>query len=261
MIALKQTQKLLSASFLILLCASCDQGNKPPQKTASATPAPTAPAAPAVDKSTAGAIAGTVVFKGAVGKLKTIDMTQDPSCPTEPQTPDVLMVNNGKLANVFVYVKDGLGQFSFPTPGDPVVLDQKGCRYAPHVLGLMTGQPLKITNSDLTEHNIHPMPKSNAGWNESQMARSAPLVKSFQQPDLMMPVQCNQHPWMKAYVNVLPHPYFAVSGPDGSFQIKDLPPGEYTLAAVHEKLGEQDLKIKVSPKGTAKAGFTFEATH
>lgn len=254
---MKKNNKFLSAIFLLILCASCNQADKPPQKTAAVTPAPATPAAPAVDKSTAGTIIGAVAFKGSAGKSKTIDMTQDPSCPTEPQIPDVLMVTNGKLANVFIYIKDGLGRFSFPTPSDAVVLDQKGCRYAPHVLGLMTGQPLKIMNSDLTLHNIHPMPRSNPDWNESQMARATPLMKTFQRPELMMPVQCNQHPWMKAYVSVLPNPYFAVSGPDGSFQIKDLPPGEYTLAAVHEKLGEQDLKIKVGAKETVKASFTF----
>src|SRR5205085_12116467 len=169
----------------------------------------------------------------------------------------VLVVNNGKLANVFVYVKDGLGQFAFLTPAQPAVLDQKGCRYVPHVLGLMAGQSLKILNSDLTEHNVHPMPKKNPDWNESQMARGAPLMRTFQHPEIMMPVQCNQHPWMKAYLNVLPHPYFAVTAPDGSFQIKDLPPGEYTLAAVHEKLGEQTVKVKVGAKEVIKTGFTF----
>ncbi|HEV2961398.1 MAG TPA: DUF2012 domain-containing protein [Candidatus Angelobacter sp.] len=249
----------LSVFLCILFCVGCGKSEKSGGETAATTPTPASPAAPPVDKSTAGAITGTVVFKGSAGKFKTIDMTQDPSCPIEPQTPDVLVVNNGKLANVFVYVKDGLGQFTFSPPSGPVVLDQKGCRYAPHVLGLMAGQPLKILNGDLTEHNVHPMPKNNADWNESQMARSAPLTKSFQHPEIMMPVQCNQHPWMKAYVNVLPHPYFAVTAQDGSFQIKDLPPGEYTLTAIHEKLGEQSVKIKINEKETAKASFSFAA--
>jgi plastocyanin len=244
--------------FVIFLCVGCSKSEKPAGETA-ATPSPTTPAAPLVDKSTAGTIMGTVVFKGPAGKLKTIDMTQDPSCPPDPQTPDVMVASNGKLANVFVYIKDGLGQFSFPTPGEPAILDQKGCRYVPHVLGLMAGQTLKVLNSDLTEHNVHPMPRNNGDWNEFQMARGAPLTKTFQHPEIMMPVQCNQHPWMKAYLSVLPHPYYAVTAQDGSFQIKDLPPGEYAVVAIHEKLGEQTVKIKVGPKETAKTSFSFTA--
>jgi hypothetical protein len=248
-----------SICFLTLLSIGCSKPERPAGETTAAAPSATVPPPPPVDKSTAGAVSGTVVFKGSAGKLKTIDMTQDPSCPIDPQTPDVMVVNNGKLANVFVYVKDGLGSLSFPAPSAPAVLDQKGCRYTPHVLGLMVSQPLKILNSDLTEHNIHPMPKNNEDWNESQMPRGAPLTKSFPHPETIMPVQCNQHPWMKAYVSVLPHPYFAVTAQDGSFQIKDLPPGEYTLAAVHEKLGEQTVKIKIGARETAKANFSFAA--
>ncbi len=245
--------------LLTLLFAGCSKSEQSESENKAAAPAQAVPALVAVDKSTVGSIAGTVAFKGPVGKLKTIDMSQDPSCPTDPQTPDVVVVNNGKLANVFVYVKEGLGAAAFAASGQPAVLDQKGCRYAPHVLGLMVGQALKILNSDLTEHNVHPMPKNNADWNESQMPRGAPLTKTFQHPEIMMPVQCNQHPWMKAYVSVLPHPYFAVTAQDGSFQINDLPPGEYTLAAIHEKFGEQSLKIKIGPKETAKANFSFTA--
>jgi plastocyanin len=248
-----------SLFLLTLLCAGCSKSEKPESETKAATPVQAVPSPAALDKSTAGSISGTVAFKGAAAKLKTIDMSQDPSCPTDPQTPDVMVVGNGKLTNVFVYVKEGLGSAAFPAPSQPAVLDQKGCRYAPHVLGLMVGQPLKILNSDLTEHNVHPMPKNNADWNESQMPRGAPLTKTFPHPEVMMPVQCNQHPWMKAYVSVLPHPYFAVTGQDGSFQINDLPPGEYTLTAVHEKLGEQSVKVKVGPKETAKANFSFAA--
>ncbi|HLJ28047.1 MAG TPA: carboxypeptidase regulatory-like domain-containing protein [Candidatus Angelobacter sp.] len=212
-----------------------------------------------MDKSTLGSISGTISFKGLAPKLPALDMGQDPACPPDPQTADVVLVKNGKLANVFVYVKSGLGQASFAPPSEPVVLDQKGCRYAPHVLGLMVGQLLKVMNNDNAEHNIHPMPQHNDPWNESQMPRGQPIVKTFQHPEIMMPVQCNQHPWMMMYVNVLPHPFFAVSAGDGSFQIKDLPPGEYTLAAIHEKFGEQTLKITVAAKETASANFVFAA--
>src|SRR5437762_7310404 len=159
-----------SLLLLALLCAGCSKSEKSEPET-KAAPSQAAPPPTPVDKGTAGAIAGTVVFKGAPGKFKTIDMSQDPSCPTDPQPPDVMVVNNGKLANVFVYVKEGLGAAAFPPSSQPAVLDQRGCRYAPHVLGLMVGQPLKILNSDLTEHNVHPMPKNNADWNESQMPR------------------------------------------------------------------------------------------
>ncbi len=200
-----------------------------------------------------------VSFKGAPPKLKPLDMTQDPGCPSSPQPPDVVAVNAGKLANVFIYVKEGLPQGTFAVPSEPVVLDQKGCRYHPHMLGIMAGQPLKVLNSDTADHNIHDMPQSNPPWNESQSPTSKPIVKTFANPEMMIPVQCNQHPWMRAYINVMPHPYFAVSADDGTFAIKNLPPGEYTLVAVHEKFGEQTMKVKVGPKETVKAGFVFSA--
>jgi plastocyanin len=141
-----------------------------------------------------------------------------------------------------------------------VVLDQKGCRYNPHILGIMAGQPLKITNTDTADHNIHDMPSNNPPFNESQMPTDKPVIKKFPNAEMMIPVQCNQHPWMRAYINVMSHPYFAVTGPDGSFEIKNLPPGEYTIAAVHERLGEQTMKVKVGPKETAKASFVYPAT-
>jgi plastocyanin len=212
-----------------------------------------------VDKSTLGSISGIISFKGPAPKLPALDMGQDPACPPDPQAAEVALVKNGKLANVFVYVKDGLGQASFTPPGEPVVLDQKSCRYIPHVLGLMVGQPLKVLNNDNAEHNIHPMPQHNDAWNESQMPRGQPIVKTFQHPEIMMPVQCNQHPWMMMYVNVLPHPFFAVTAADGTFQIKDLPPGEHTLAAIHEKFGEQTTKVTVVSKQTAKVEFAFSS--
>ena len=186
-----------------------------------------------------------------------LDLSADPACPPDPQPPDVVVVNNGKLANVFIYVKQGLEKFSFGPPTEPAVLDQKKCRYVPHVLGLMVGQKLRVLNDDSAEHNVHPMARNNPQWNESQMPHGDPIVKSFQHPELMMPVECNQHPWMEMYLNVMEHPYFAVSAEDGSFQIKNLPPGEYTVGAIHEKFGEQTVKVTVAPKQTAAANFAF----
>ncbi|HEY1936569.1 MAG TPA: carboxypeptidase regulatory-like domain-containing protein [Candidatus Angelobacter sp.] len=211
-----------------------------------------------VDPATAGTISGVISFKGATPKMKLLDMTADPGCPRSPQPAEAVVVNNGKLANVFIYVKEGLPQGSFAVPSEPLVLDQKGCRYNPHMMGIMAGQPLKITNTDTADHNIHDMPSKNQAFNESQMPTDKPITKTFSTPEMMIPVQCNQHPWMRAYINVMTNPYFAVSGPDGRFEIKNLPPGEYTLAAVHEKFGEQTMKVKVGAKETAKAAFSFK---
>jgi plastocyanin len=242
--------------FLALTLLSCNQSqNFKPAGSSSAQPQ----AAPMViDKATAGAITGIITFQDTAPKLPALDMTQDPACPTTPQSSDVVAVKDGKLANVFIYVKEGLGQGSFAAPSEPAVLDQKGCRYVPHVLGMMAGQKLKVLNDDTAQHNVHPMPRDNPEWNETQMPRGDAIEKTFQHSEIMMPVQCNQHPWMKMYLNVMPNPFFAVSGADGTFQIKDLPPGEYTLAAVHEKFGERTIKIKVDPKQTAKADFSFQ---
>ncbi|HKD82701.1 MAG TPA: DUF2012 domain-containing protein [Candidatus Angelobacter sp.] len=227
--------------------------------TTSAPPAAPKAATINVDSSTAGSITGVVSFKGVPPKLKPLDMTQDPGCPSSPQPSDAVVVAGGKLANVFVYVKEGLPRGTFAVPADPVVLDQKGCRYNPHMVGIMAGQQFKVLNSDTANHNIHDMPQSNPAWNESQSPTDKPILKTFATPEMMIPVQCNQHPWMRAYVNVLSHPYFAVTAADGSFAIRNLPPGEYTLAAVHEKFGEQTMKVKVGQKMDSDARFVFAA--
>jgi Carboxypeptidase regulatory-like domain len=250
-------QRMRSTGWLLLFAAAllgCNSSQPAPQPP-SPSAAESAPVT--IDAATAGGVNGVVSFKGSAPKLPLLDMTQDPGCPTQPQLSDAIAVKNGKLANVFVYVKDGLPPGKFAVPSEPVVLDQKGCRYIPHVLGVMAGQPLKILNSDTADHNIHDLPRNNQEWNQSQMPTDPPIMKAFVHPEMMIPLQCNQHPWMRAYVSVLPHPYFAVSAADGSFQIKNLPPGEYTLVAVHEKFGEQNIKIKVEPKTSAKADFSF----
>src|ERR1700674_3500422 len=225
----------------------------------SATPSaqPAAPAPITVDKATAGSVTGIVSFKGAAPKFPLLDMTSDPGCPKKPEPADVVLVKDSKLANVFVYIKEGLPQGTFAPSGAPVVLTQKGCRYIPHIMGIMAGQPLTILNQDTADHNIHSMSSGNVPFNESQMPTDKPIVKTFKYPEMKVLLECNQHQWMRAYVNVMSHPYFAVSAADGSFAIPDLPPGEYTLAAVHEKFGEQTVKIKVGPKESVKADFGF----
>lgn len=242
--------------LLMTLLAGC---SKSPSPEPAASPESQKPAPTVIDQNTVGVITGTVTFKGPAPKLPTLDMTSDPACPADPQPQDVVVIKNGKLANVFVYIKSGLGTASFAPPSEPVVLNQKGCRYFPHVLGLMAGQSLRVLNDDDAQHNIHPMPQHNDEWNESQMPRGQAIIKSFAHPEIMMPVRCNQHQWMVMYVNVMENPYFAVSSEDGSFQIKNLPPGDYTLVAVHEKFGEQTIKITVAPKQTANGSFVFSS--
>jgi plastocyanin len=238
----------------VVILAGCSQS-----QPVTGQPAPKA-ANITVDAATAGTITGVVSFSGTVPKMKPLDMTQDPGCPSSPQPSEAAVLSGNKLANVFVYVKEGLPAGTFAVPTEPVALDQKGCRYNPHVLGIMVGQPLKITNTDSANHNIHDMPNSNQPFNESQTPTDKPITKTFSKPEVMIPVQCNQHPWMRAYIGVLTHPYFAVSAADGSFEIKNLPPGDYTLAAVHEKFGEQTMKVTVGPKATTKTAFVFSQT-
>jgi hypothetical protein len=211
-----------------------------------------------------GTITGKIIFTGAAPAAKTIDMGQDPVCVSSApdKTTEEVIVKDGKLANVFVYVKSGgaVDKYAFTAPSTDVDLDQKGCRYHPHVLGVMTKQNIKIINSDNTTHNIHPSPSKNQEWNQSQTAGQAPFEKSFARQEVMIPVKCNQHPWMKAYIAVLPHPFYAVSGDDGTYTIKGLPPGEYTIVAWHEKYGEQTQKLTVGAKESKTQDFTFNAT-
>ena len=222
-----------------------------------------------------GTITGKISLTGDVPAPQKIDMAQDANCAKK--NPDAvvetLVAKDGKLQNVFVYIKDGttadnkkIGDFTFETPAAEVVLDQNGCHYVPHILGMQVNQKLKVTNSDPTGHNINAMPdkaKGNEPFNESQGPGAAPLSKTFKRAEILVPVKCNQHPWMKAYIGVLKHPFFAVSGADGSFKLTDVPPGTYTVVAWQEKGGagkgtEKTMQVTVPAKGSATADFTFD---
>lgn len=254
------TKKLLFALFSIVFAwslSSCNKNQPPPAAQEASRESFQ------VDPTTAGAVAGTILFEGAPPKPPKIDMGQDPGCDLSgggDNYGEVISVEGGKLANVFVYVKSGLEGKTFAAPKDPVVLDQRGCRYLPHVLGAMAGQSIRILNSDPTMHNVHPSPHApgNQEWNVSQQPKGRPMEKTFDQPEIMMPLQCNNHPWMKAYLNVVANPFYAISGKNGTIDLKALPPGEYTIAAVHEKLGEQTQKVTIGPKQTATVSFTFK---
>ena len=240
---------------LVLLAACSKKEEQSTSPSAAETPKTEAPAA-AVDPATAATVNGTVKFDGTAPKPAKIDMSQDPACKGD-NSAETIVADGGKLANVFVYVKDGL-KGSYSPPADKVTIDQQGCRYHPHVLGVMVGQTIEVKNDDPTTHNIHPTPKDNREWNESQAPKAAPIEKSFAREEIMLPVKCNQHPWMKMYVNVVKSPYFAVTDKDGKYEIKNLPPGDYTLAFVHEKLGEQDQKVTVAAKDTKTVDTSFK---
>ncbi len=208
-----------------------------------------------------GSIAGTVSFNSPAPAPKRIQMDSDPACARTGQNAvsEEIVVKDGKLANVFVYVKSGLPENSFAPSGEEVVLDQVGCRYVPHLVGLRTNQTLKVLNSDATAHNVHPVPTKNREWNESQYPGSPPIVKKFALEEVVIPIKCNQHSWMKAYVGVLKHPFFSVTAQDGTFSIKGLPAGQYEVEAWHEKLGSKTIQFTVAAKAETRADFSFEA--
>jgi len=215
-----------------------------------------------VDPGTAGVVSGRVLFSGTAPAGKTIDMSEDPQCNKLHASPVVdraVAVNkNGTLGNVFVYIKGGLEGKKFRPPSFAAVIDQKGCWFEPRVLGIQTGQELEVTNSDPVTHNIHPRAHVNREWNQSQAEGSAPLERRFGYPEIMIRVKCNIHNWMHAWIGVVDNPYFAVTGSDGSFELKNVPPGEYTIEAWQEELGTQEQHVTLGPSGKVEAGFTFK---
>jgi len=216
-----------------------------------------------------GTISGVVAYNGTAPAAKKIDTTADPACgKANPNlTTDDTIVTDGKLANVFVYIKEGtveggkkVGDYTWSTPATAVQLDQKGCHYSPHVMGVQTNQKISITNSDQTQHNIHPTPKLNAEWNQTQANGAPPLEKTFTRAEVLIPVKCNQHPWMKAYIGVMKTPFFSVSAANGTYEIKGVPPGTYTVVAWREGGAtgtEKPQQVTVTANGSAKADFAF----
>lgn len=215
------------------------------------------------DGATAGSVTGNIKFAGKAPVRNVIDMSGDPACVEahkgKAYDESLVVGANGSVANAFVYIKSGLEGKKFAVPAQPVVIDQNGCWFRPRIMGVQTGQTFQVINSDPVTHNIHPMAMTNREWNHSQGAGDPPMNRKFQQAEVMIPVKCNIHSWMRAYIGVLDHPYFAVSGEDGSFTIANLPAGTYTLAVWQEKLGTQEQQVTVAPKTAATAEFVLKA--
>jgi plastocyanin len=251
--------------FLTLCCAAallagCSEKDKTePPKAAQSAPAPVYFK---VDPETAGTVTGKILYKGKPPAPKAIDMSEEPACVEAHKgrayNQSLVVNRKGDLANAFIYIKSGLDGKTFEVPADPVTIDQNGCWFHPRVLGIQTGQTLKIVNSDPVTHNIHPMAQVNREWNHSQGSDDPPMARRFLKPEIMIPVKCNIHSWMHAFIGVLDHPYFAVSQDDGTFEIENLPPGTYTLAVWTETLGTQERQLTVAPHSKAEANFTFK---
>jgi hypothetical protein len=207
-------------------------------------------------------VRGTVKFEGTAPRPTRISMSADPDCaklhPAGVSSEDFLTGADGGLQNVVVFVSDGLGDRSFDPPKQPEVFEQKGCMYRPHLIAMRTNQELDVINNDKMTHNLHPVPINNREWNKSHLP-GMHIEVTFPREEIAIPVKCNVHPWMKSYISVFKHPYFAVTGKNGSFELGNLPPGTYTIQAWHEKLGTATQKITVGPDAPKEMEFVFKA--
>lgn len=233
-----------------LLLVACGGGSAPPPAR---TPTP-------LDPATTGTITGEVRFEGAVPAMTEIRFGGFAECAAAHQGPvdtgDVL-VRDGKVENAFVWVKSGLGDRVFVVPDEPVVIDQVGCLYRPRVAGAQVGQLVRFLNDDPLLHNVHGTPKRSSPWNVSLARRGAEREIRVNAPEIMVSVRCDLHPWMQGWLGVVDHPYFAVTGANGSFTLKNVPPGDYTVGAWHERFGTREANVTLAPTGTAEATFTF----
>src|SRR5246127_3064404 len=210
---------------------------------------------------TTSSVRGVVHFEGKVPAAKPISMAADPVCAKQHSAPlmaqDIMADSKGNLQNVVVFVSEGLGDQKFDPPSEPAVVEQKGCMYQPHVMAVRANQKLELVNDDPTSHNIHPVPANNREWNKAEPPGTK-MEDSFAREEIAIPVKCNVHPWMRGYIAVFKHPFFAVTGKDGSFRLPDLPPGEYTIEAWHEKLGTMTKKISIGAGQAQTLEFVFK---
>jgi len=255
---MKQTLWRLALGLTaVSILAACGGGGDDASTSSAAAPEAAAPVEVAAAGS--GSVAGRVNFTGEDTDAE-ISMDADPVCAglhSESVSTETIVANDGGLANVFVYVKEGAGG-GHAVPAEPVVLDQVGCTYVPHVAGIQVGQKLVIRNSDSTLHNVHAMPEANDEFNQGQPFQNMELEKTFDIAEVMVRFKCDVHPWMGAYMGVVDNPFYTVSGADGSFSIEGLAAGDYVLEAWHETLGTRTVNVTVGD-GAAEAAFDYDA--
>jgi plastocyanin len=245
----------LFIAALTVTAAACSGEKK-------AEPTGPPPGALRVDTAKAGGITGQVRFEGTPPANSQAKVASDPACAAANQGGlpfETFMVKDGGFDNVFVYVKDGLGNYYFDVPTEPVKLDQVGCRYTPHVFGARVGQPIEITNSDNTLHNVHALANVNREFNFGQHFKGMKNTEIFTAREIMVPFKCDVHGWMTSFGGILDHPYFAVTANGGKFELKGLPPGTYTIEAWHEKLPAQTQQVTIGEKETKEITFTFKS--
>jgi len=248
---------LAGAAAFLVACGGGDAGSD----GASSEGGADADAAPTLDPATTGSVAGTITYTGTDVEPVAIDMSEEPTCAEQhdgqPMRDPVIVSGDGGLRNAFVYIREGLPDQDWGAPGGAATLDQEGCEYLPHVLGVRTGQDLDIVNSDGLLHNINASPEVNRGFNISQPTNMT-STRDFSQQEIMVPVRCDVHGWMEAYVGVVAHPFFAVSGDDGTYRIEGLPAGDYTIGIWHEELGEREMAVTVTAQQESTADFQVD---
>ena len=258
-----KTWKTLTAACLAALVAAGCGGGEGGGDEAAGEAEEAAPVENPVDPATAGSITGTVTFTGTAPEPQPIDMADEQVCLDKhegpPMKPLAVVGPDGGLAQVFVYVKSGaaIEGLTFPTATSSAVLDQEGCIYQPHVMGLMTGQTLTVRNSDDVLHNVNATPDQNRGFNRSQPTSGMTFETTFAVPEVMIPVRCDVHGWMEAYIGVTDHPFHGVSDETGAFALEGLPPGEYEVEAWHERYGTSTQMVTVPESGQVEVAFEF----
>lgn len=206
-----------------------------------------------------GTIRGLVLLEGVPPLPTQIPIASFKDCATPKTTDDAdVLIGKGRVQNAFVYLREGIEAYEVPPGTGEVMIDQRSCFYTPRVVGLQVGQALVVKNSDPFLHNVHALPKSSRSFNIGMGKGSPEIRRTFESPEVMVPIRCDVHPWMRAYVGVLSHPYFAVTGPDGAFELKGVPAGTYTLAVWHERLGIRTHPVSLETRGTSELTVVFK---